>query len=75
MTTLEELKQEIFNEAQNAIEIAEKDFNAGKADCKTGIYDKWYRYNHKDDGRAYDLGWMWQNKETKNDKVRFINGF
>lgn len=32
------------------------DFNSGKRDKKAGYYDKWYRYNRKDDGQAYDNG-------------------
>ena len=32
------------------------DFEAGKRDRMAGYYDKWYRYNHKDDGAAYDDG-------------------
>ena len=34
------------------------DFQAGIADAKAGIYDKWYRYNRKDDGAWYDRGWQ-----------------
>lgn len=33
-----------------------KDYEAGKQDHKAGYYDKWYRWNRKDDGEAYDLG-------------------
>lgn len=32
------------------------DFNSGKRDKKAGVYDKWYRYNRRDDGAAYDDG-------------------
>lgn len=32
------------------------DFSAGKRDRAAGYYDKWYRWNRKDDGRAYDEG-------------------
>lgn len=28
----------------------------GFKDAKGGYYDKWYRYNRKDDGRRYDEG-------------------
>lgn len=48
------------------------DYEQGINDCKCGIYDKWFRYNHKDEGQAYDLGWMFQNQTTKNEKVLFI---
>ncbi len=49
-----------------------QDFRAGIRDCKNGIYDKWYRYNRKDDGVAYDRGWMRQNKTTMVEYVEFI---
>lgn len=48
------------------------DYLQGINDCKCGIYDKWFRYNHKDEGQAYDLGWMFQNQTTQNEKVLFI---
>ena len=38
------------------LETAEKDIRAGYKDRMVGYYDKWYRYNHADEGRAYDLG-------------------
>jgi hypothetical protein len=44
----------------------------GARDCRCGIYDKWYRYNTIDDGKAYDDGWVEQNKITQNDEVRFL---
>ena len=49
-----------------------QDFRKGIIDCKAGIYDKWYRYNRKDDGAAYDKGWMRQNKTTMVEHVEFI---
>lgn len=52
--------------------VEAKDARMAKCDCKNGIYDKWYRYNRKDDGAAYDKAWMEQNKETQNEKVQFI---
>lgn len=33
-----------------------RDFEAGKRDRLVGYYDKWYRYNRNDDGKAYDNG-------------------
>jgi hypothetical protein len=33
-----------------------KDYKQGKKDRMCGYYDKWYRYNRKDDGAAYDDG-------------------
>jgi hypothetical protein len=32
------------------------DQRKGKADRLAGYYDKWYRYNRKDDGAEYDKG-------------------
>ena len=33
-----------------------KDFQAGRRERIAGYYDKWYRYNRKDSGAAYDDG-------------------
>jgi hypothetical protein len=33
-----------------------RDFENGQKDKKAGYYDKWYRWNRKDDGKAYDDG-------------------
>ena len=41
-------------------------------DCQMGIFDKWFRYNHKDNGAAYNKAWMDANKVYQNDKVKFI---
>ena len=30
------------------------DYEFGQRDAKVGVYDKWYRYNRRDDGRDYD---------------------
>lgn len=38
------------------IETAMKDIRCGYNDRMVGFYDKWYRYNHSDEGRAYDFG-------------------
>lgn len=59
-------------ECENRIEMAKKNYEAGKRDCKHGIYDKWYRYHTEYDGRAYDLGWVEQNAETQNETVKFL---
>lgn len=48
-------------------------YDAGVRDCKAGIYDKWYRYHTPNDGQAYDMGWIEQNKETENEKVTFLD--
>ncbi len=76
-TTFETLRAEIEADADKIkaarIEQARHDYERGKEDCKIGVYDKWYRYNHADDGRAYDAGWMEQNRDTKVENVQFIN--
>jgi hypothetical protein len=46
------------------------DFNAGRADKKAGYYDKWYRWNRKDDGQAYDAGF--NSVECVKDEVAII---
>ena len=37
-------------------ERIKNDFEAGRKDHNAGYYDKWYRWNRKDNGRAYDDG-------------------
>ena len=41
---------------QKYLKTAKHDIEAGYKDRIVGYYDKWYRYNHSDEGRAYDLG-------------------
>lgn len=36
--------------------IEKEDEKRGYKDRLAGFYDKWYRYNRKDDGAAYDKG-------------------
>lgn len=72
MQTIKDYVAEIYERAAQQAAQAEKDFQAGERDCKAGIYDKWYRYHHKDDGRAYDLGWTTQNATTQNEVVKFL---
>lgn len=72
MTTIEGYIKQIYEEAKSREDAARRHYEAGKHDCKAGFYDKWYRYNAQNNGLAYDLGWMEQNKETKNGSVRFI---
>ena len=38
------------------VETAEKDVKMGYEQRMIGYYDKWYRYCHADEGRAYDAG-------------------
>lgn len=69
---ISELEEASAKRLAAQIATAEHDYQEGMNDCKNGIYDKWFRYNHHDNGRAYDLGWMAQNEITQNDKVSFI---
>lgn len=40
-------------------ETASKDIRYGYEERAVGYYDKWYRYQRADDGRAYDMGqWL-----------------
>ena len=72
--TLEDLKNEVLEKAQAQIRLIEHDYHKGMEDCCNGIYDKRFRYNRKDDGHAYDEGWVFQNRTTGNETVQFING-
>lgn len=74
MEALQKHLELIQLEADRRKAVAQADFNIAKRDCKNGIYDKWYRYNRKDEGYAYDLGWMEQNKETQVENVTFLEG-
>ena len=38
------------------INTAKKDIQSGYNDRMVGYYDKWYRYERADEGRAYDIG-------------------
>ena len=38
------------------IRTASNDIQKGYAERMAGYYDKWYRYSHADEGRAYDAG-------------------
>lgn len=70
--TLKNLLDSLALEYQNKQAVAERDYLAGEADCKDGLYDKWYRYNRDDDGQAYNFGWMNANRTVKNDNVSFV---
>lgn len=50
----ESLTQEAFDKIKS--KTYEKDFEAGYRDRKAHYYDKWYRYNREDEGKAYDDG-------------------
>ena len=70
--TLQELFDQIDAKAMMAKSLARDDYRYAQEDCKQGFYDKWYRYNRKDDGLAYDLGWQHANETYKIEKVTFI---
>lgn len=70
--TLVEMVIGVEHEAEERIAQALKHYEAGKRDCKNGIYDKWYRYNTYQDGQAYDMGWTEANEEVQNENVRFL---
>lgn len=38
------------------LDMAMKDVKFGFDQRMVGYYDKWYRYNRADEGRAYDIG-------------------
>ena len=53
-------------ELDNAyLETAKKDIECGYRDRMVGYYDKWYRYSHADEGRAYDLGVRYATEQPK----------
>lgn len=70
---LKEILQIEENKFKQNCELIKHDYQAGLNDCTNGIYDKWYRYNRKDHGYIYDMGWMETNFIVKNDNVEFIN--
>ncbi|MCL2206601.1 MAG: hypothetical protein FWB90_00710 [Fibromonadales bacterium] len=37
--------------------IPQSTYLIGMRDAKHGYYDKWYRYNHRDNGAMYDAGY------------------
>lgn len=69
---MDNLVTEMRRELDQRIADALKHYEAGRRDCGSGIYDKWYRYNAYQDGRAYDLGWMEANEEVRNEEVKFL---
>lgn len=53
------LNDQLYTEQEwNQMEADRKsrDFEAGYRDRIAHVYDKWYRYNRHDDGKAYDEG-------------------
>lgn len=52
------------------METAAKDIQYGYEQRAVGYYDKWYRYNRADEGRAYDMG-CWVAANTANCKELF----
>ena len=55
-------KEELDAEYSKTVE---KDIVSGYNDRIVGYYDKWYRYNRQDSGRAYDKGVMLATKSKK----------
>ena len=45
-----------LNVKGEALKTAERDIEIGYRDRLAEYYDKWYRYNRKDEGKAYDKG-------------------
>ena len=74
MRTLEAIISDINKDAEQRIANAKHDYAQGQADCKMGIYDKWYRYHRHDDGDAYNSGWYYQNQITQCERVTFLDG-
>lgn len=56
---------EVFTQKQMEQDRIAKDRKAGYRDRMAGYYDKWYRYNRKDDGKAYDEGQLQALKNPK----------
>ena len=65
-------EREIMKGAELRVQTARRHYDAGREDCRRGVYDKWYRYHAAQDGRAYDLGWTAENKTVRNDCVKFL---
>ena len=42
------------------------DFYFGMRDAASGYFDKWYRYNRKDEGAQYFEGWKSIQKDDTN---------
>ena len=47
----------------------EKDKQKGYEDRMAGYYDKWYRYNRLDEGKAYDEGQRQAIEESEGDSL------
>lgn len=70
------IKVKSSSEPRNAMRQATRtrDYKAGQADARFGIYDKWYRYNHGDSGSAYDKGWRSvPDKDKKWENLTILN--
>lgn len=64
-------KEEIDNAY---LETASHDIQMGYKDRMVGYYDKWYRYSHSDEGRAYDLGVRFATTNNKCSEEMIIIG-
>ena len=55
------------------LETAAKDVQRGYEERAVGYYDKWYRYQRADEGKAYDLGqWLASNTEGCTEAFQII---
>lgn len=58
----------VYTKAELDVEYfttAMKDVEKGFNERMVGYYDKWYRYNRADEGRAYDIGVRRATEEEK----------
>ena len=72
---LREMLDSVWINAELEVKAMRRHYEAGRRDCQLGVYDKWYRYNTVQDGRAYDIGWMEQNETTQNETVKFLDAY
>lgn len=45
---------------------------AAYRDCAGGYFDKFYRYNHKDNGTAYQMAWTEAQKIFHPENITYI---
>lgn len=61
-----------YQTASALSEAESKDESYGYRDRKAGYYDKWYRYNRRDGGEAYDRGQKRAVRDGAPERVVFI---
>ena len=54
------------------MKFMKSDYEFGYRSGKAGYYDKWYRYNRKDDGAQYDRGFDEGRKVSKKENYIII---